>query len=262
MKDELRAGGDGTTHYSTRRTVRRLAALTVLTLAAPMTVSLASAWGVTAAATTVSSRAAARTASPTGGAKVVARNVSASPTAANGSGVNMNALVASAMSQIGRTTLYDPSYVTLAYPGGDVPMDRGVCTDVLIRAFRSVGIDLQVDVHEDMARNFSMYPKLGKSKPDTNIDHRRVKNLSVFFTRMGLARPVTQLASDYLPGDIVMWSVGGLDHTGLVVNALVPGTDRHQVVHNIGDGAQMEDILFGFPIMGHFRYPSHSSGGA
>lgn len=170
-------------------------------------------------------------------------------------GSTVTALVAAAKSQIGRTTSYDPAYVALAYPGGDVPIDRGVCTDVLIRAFRGIGIDLQVQVHQDMLKRFSTYPKYGRSSPDANIDHRRVKNLSTFFTHMGAARPVTQDAADYLPGDIVMWDVGGLDHTGLVVDTLVPGTDRHQVVHNIGDGAQMEDILFAFPVKGHFRYP-------
>ena len=175
------------------------------------------------------------------------------------SGIRINSVVSAAMSQVGVTTSYDPAYVPLAYPGGDVPLDRGVCTDVLIRAFRAVGIDLQVAVHEDMLRNFSAYPKLGRTRPDANIDHRRVKNLSVFFSRLGLTAPVTQTASDYLPGDIVMWNVGGLDHTGLVVESLVSGTSRHQVVHNIGDGAQEEDILFAYPIMGHFRYRAEST---
>ena len=172
------------------------------------------------------------------------------------SGIRINSVLSAAMSQVGVTTSYDPGYVPLAYPGGDVPLDRGVCTDVLIRAFRAVRIDLQVAVHEDMLRNFSVYPKLGRTRPDANIDHRRVKNLSVFFSRSGLTAPVTQTASDYLPGDIVMWNVGGLDHTGLVVDAVVSGTSRHLVVHNIGDGAQEEDVLFAYPIVGHFRYPA------
>lgn len=176
--------------------------------------------------------------------------------AAPSNALRVETLVTAAVSQIGRTTLYDPAYVRLAYPGGDVPMDRGVCTDVIIRAFRAIGIDLQLAVHEDMVRRFSSYPRTGRSTPDANIDHRRVKNLAVFFTRSGAAVPVTPRPSDYLPGDVVMWDVGGLAHTGLVADALAPGTDRHTIVHNIGDGTQMEDILFEFPITGHFRYPA------
>lgn len=176
--------------------------------------------------------------------------------AAPSNALRVEMLVTAAVSQIGRTTLYDPAYVRLAYPGGDVPIDRGVCTDVIIRAFRAIGIDLQLAVHEDMVRHFSSYPRTGRSTPDANIDHRRVKNLAVFFNRSGAAVPVTQRPSDYLPGDVVMWDVGGLAHTGLVADALAPGTDRHTIVHNIGDGTQMEDILFEFPITGHFRYPA------
>ena len=178
--------------------------------------------------------------------------------AAPSNALRVETLVTAAVSQIGRTTLYDPAYVRLAYPGGDVPIDRGVCTDVIIRAFRAIGIDLQLAVHEDMVRHFSSYPRTGRSTPDANIDHRRVKNLAVFFTRSGAAVPVTQRPSNYLPGDVVMWDVGGLAHTGLVADALAPGTDRHTIVHNIGDGTQMEDILFEFPITGHFRYPTAS----
>ncbi len=164
------------------------------------------------------------------------------------------------MSQIGRTVTYDPAYVKLDYPGGDVPIERGVCTDVLIRAFRGVGIDLQRVVHEDMLRNFRAYPKYGNKRPDANIDHRRVKNLAVYFKRQGLAVPITAAGADYHPGDIVNWDLGGgLDHTGLVVSTKVTGTDRYMVVHNIGAGAQMEDLLFSYKITGHFRYPSESN---
>ncbi|MBW8826925.1 MAG: DUF1287 domain-containing protein [Acidobacteria bacterium] len=170
-------------------------------------------------------------------------------------GATTDTLVAAALSQIGRTTLYDPSYVRLKYPGGDVPIDRGVCTDVVVRAFRGVGIDLQVAVHEDMARHFAAYPHYGKSRPDANIDHRRVFNLATFFARSGTAAPITHNGADYLPGDVVMWNVDGLAHTGLVASALADGTDHRLVVHNIGDGTQLEDILFEFPITGHFRYP-------
>lgn len=161
---------------------------------------------------------------------------------------------AAAKSQIGQTTLYDPAYTSLKYPGGDVPTERGVCTDVVIRAYRTIGIDLQVLVHEDMKKSFSSYPRTGLSKPDSNIDHRRVKNLSTFFTRQGSAVPITQDPTDYLPGDVVMWNVSGLAHTGLVSDDIVPDTNRHFVVHNIGAGTQTEDILFEFPITGHFRY--------
>lgn len=170
------------------------------------------------------------------------------------SAARVQTVIDAALSQIGRTTLYDPAYMTLAYPGGDVPMVRGVCTDVVIRAYRAIGVDLQVAVHQDMRRAFSAYPSSGRSVPDPNIDHRRVKNLLVFFSRAGAAAPKSLDAADYLPGDIVMWDVGGLAHTGLVVTATAPGSERHMIVHNIGDGAQLEDILFEFPITGHFRY--------
>ncbi len=187
------------------------------------------------------------------------RNVSVqrlvSPTAqAPDSAARVQTVIDAAMSQIGRTTIYDPAYVTLAYPGGDVPMVRGVCTDVVIRAYRAIGVDLQVAIYQDMRRAFSAYPSSGRSVPDPNIDHRRVKNMLVFFARAGAAAPKSLDAADYLPGDIVMWDVGGLAHTGLVVTATAPGSDRHMIVHNIGDGAQLEDILFEFPITGHFRY--------
>ncbi len=165
-------------------------------------------------------------------------------------------VVAAAKAQIGVTVVYDPSYVRLAYPGGDVPLDRGVCTDVLIRAYRAIGIDLQVEVHIDMVKHFASYPRTGVRKPDSNIDHRRVRNLATYFTRHGAAVPQTLNPADYLPGDIVMWDVSGLAHTGLVADTTEPGTSRRLIVHNIGEGTQMEDILFSFPITGHFRYPA------
>lgn len=163
-------------------------------------------------------------------------------------------VIDAAMSQIGQTTIYDPVYVALAYPGGDVPMVRGVCTDVVIRAYRAIGVDLQVAIHQDMRQAFSAYPSSGRSVPDRNIDHRRVRNMLVFFARAGASAPKSLDAADYLPGDIVMWDVSGLAHTGLVVTATAPGSDRRLIVHNIGSGAQLEDILFEFPITGHFRY--------
>ena len=161
-----------------------------------------------------------------------------------------------AHAQVGTTVLYDPAYVDLKYPGGDVPADRGVCTDVVIRAFRAVGIDLQQLVHEDMKAHFSAYPKnWGLSRPDTNIDHRRVPNLMTFFTRQGKSLPVTANASDYQPGDVVTWSIpGGVPHIGLVVTETSSEDPaRHLMIHNIGAGAKMEDVLFGFKVIGHYR---------
>ncbi len=161
-----------------------------------------------------------------------------------------------AHAQVGTTVLYDPAYADLKYPGGDVPADRGVCTDVVIRAFRAVGIDLQQLVHEDMKAHFSSYPKSwGLSRPDTNIDHRRVPNLMTFFARQGKSLPVTANVADYQSGDVVTWSLpGGLPHIGLVVNETSPEDPaRHLMIHNIGEGAKMEDVLFGFKITGHYR---------
>ena len=130
--------------------------------------------------------------------------------------VRLQTFIDAGVSQVGRTTLYDPAYGALAYPGGDVPMVRGLCTDVIIRAYRAIGFDLQVAVYQDMRRAFSAYPSSGRSVPDPNIDHRRVKNLLVFFTRAGAAAPKSLDAADYLPGDVVMWDVSALAHTGIV----------------------------------------------
>jgi uncharacterized protein len=165
-------------------------------------------------------------------------------------------VIASAISQVGKTRSYDPSYRRLAYPGGDVPIETGVCTDVVIRAFRSVGIDLQVLVHEDMSRNFSAYPRnWGLRRPDTNIDHRRVPNLATFFRRRGKSLPVTRRGTDYAPGDIVTWRLSsGVPHIGLVSNRKAAGTDRYLVVHNIGAGAQIEDVLFAYDVTGRYRW--------
>jgi len=151
---------------------------------------------------------------------------------------------------------YDPSYVRLSYPGGDVPADRGVCTDVVIRAYRKLGIDLQKEVHEDMKANFSLYPKRwGMKTTDRNIDHRRVPNLMTFFSRKGVVLPKTQNAEDYKPGDIVCWDLpNNLPHIGIVIDQKVPGTNRYKVVHNIGRGQIAEDCLFDFKITGHYRY--------
>lgn len=156
--------------------------------------------------------------------------------------------------QIGVTVSYDPSYVTLAYPGGDVPQDRGVCTDVVIRAMRLKGLDLQVAVHEDMKAHFSAYPdNWGLKRPDKNIDHRRVPNLQTYFRRRGWQVPVTENPEDYQPGDIVTCLVGGsLPHIMIVSDRKAPdGTPL--IIHNIGAGTQEEDCLFSFPLTGHYR---------
>lgn len=151
---------------------------------------------------------------------------------------------------------YDPSYYTISYPNGDVPSNKGVCTDVVIRVYRKLGIDLQKEVHEDMSVNFSKYPrKYGLSHTDKNIDHRRVPNLMTFFSRKGIVLPITSNAADYMPGDIVCWNLGGnITHIGLVVKQKAAHSQRHLVVHNIGAGQVMEDTLFSFKIIGHYRY--------
>jgi uncharacterized protein YijF (DUF1287 family) len=158
--------------------------------------------------------------------------------------------------QVGVTTGYDGSYRSIAYPNGDVPREVGVCTDVIIRAYRSTGVDLQKLVHEDMKAHFDAYPKKwGLRRPDTNIDHRRVPNLATFFTRRGGKLPVTRRGADYKPGDIVTWDLGGgVPHIGLVSDVPVRGTDRYLVVHNIGRGAQVEDMLFTYAVTGHYRF--------
>jgi uncharacterized protein YijF (DUF1287 family) len=151
---------------------------------------------------------------------------------------------------------YDPSYFKLTYPNGDVPANKGVCTDVVIRAYRKLGIDLQKLVHEDMQANFSKYPKnWGLKHTDKNIDHRRVPNLMTFFTRKGASKPITTKAADYLPGDIVCWNLGGgITHIGLVVNKKSTDGKRNLIVHNIGSGQLLEDCLFNFRIIGHYRF--------
>ena len=151
---------------------------------------------------------------------------------------------------------YDPSYFKIKYPNGDVPANKGVCTDVIIRAYRKLGIDLQQSVHEDMKNHFEKYPKTwGLKKTDTNIDHRRVPNLMVFFTRYGKVKPTTNNADDYLPGDIVCWNLGGaITHIGLVVNTKSSDGKRYLVVHNIGAGQVLADCLFEFKIIGHYTF--------
>jgi uncharacterized protein YijF (DUF1287 family) len=163
-------------------------------------------------------------------------------------------LVAAARGQIGVTVSYDPAYRKLAYPNGDVPMNTGVCCDVVIRALRRQGLDLQKELHEDMAAHFSEYPrKWGLKKPDPNIDHRRVPNLMTYFDRKGYSRPVTKNAADFAPGDIVTWLLpGGLTHIGIVSDRKT-SSGSPLIIHNIGSGTREEDILFAYRITGHFR---------
>jgi uncharacterized protein len=151
---------------------------------------------------------------------------------------------------------YDPGYFRIPYPNGDLPANKGVCTDVIIRAYRKLGIDLQKEVHEDMKMNFSVYPKYwGLPRPDRNIDHRRVPNLMRFFSRHGIIKPVTGDPKDYLPGDLVCWNLGGgITHIGLVVNLKSPDGQRNMIVHNIGGGQVLADCLFQFRIIGHYFY--------
>ncbi|WP_213994958.1 DUF1287 domain-containing protein [Arsukibacterium sp.] len=167
-------------------------------------------------------------------------------------------LVDAALERTRHSVRYDGAYRRISYPGGDVPADTGVCTDVVIRSYRALGIDLQQLVHEDMRDNFSSYPSKriwGLSRPDSNIDHRRVPNLQAFFRRHGTALPVTHNAEDYRPGAIVSWMLpGNLPHIGIVTNQLAPGSGRPMVVHNIGAGPKLEDRLFSYPITGHYHF--------
>ena len=163
------------------------------------------------------------------------------------------ALALAAESQVGTTVVYDPSYRRLAYPGGDVPIDRGVCSDVVIRTFRAIGVDLQVRLHEDMKRSFREYPQMWRlGAPDPNIDHRRVPNLMTYFRRNRTRLPIS---AAYEPGDVVAWRLpNGLHHVGIVSTRLAPGRTHRLVVHNIGRGAQLEDILHSFEKLGHYRW--------
>jgi hypothetical protein len=167
-------------------------------------------------------------------------------------------LNAAALARTRARVVYDPAYVRLAYPGGDVPADRGVCADVVIRSYRALGIDLQQLVHEDMRAAFEAYPKhWGLSRPDSNIDHRRVPNLETFLKRQGAALPASDDPADYRPGDLVAWNLRGasgfLPHIGIVTDRRGI-TGRPRVVHNIGAGPRLEDVLFNWPMTGHYRW--------
>lgn len=167
-------------------------------------------------------------------------------------------MVQAALERVQHTVRYDPAYVQLDYPNGDVPADTGVCTDEIIRSYRALGIDLQKLVHEDMQRAFGAYPQdWGLRSTDKNIDHRRVPNLRAFFKRHGASLPVTQNAADYLPGDLITCTVPpNLPHIAIVVPA-TDGSPTPWIVHNIGRGPKCEDRLFEFPITGHYRFHPH-----
>ncbi len=165
-------------------------------------------------------------------------------------------LAACALELTKQNATYDPAYFSIEYPNGDIPTDKGVCTDVIIRAYRKIGIDLQKEVHEDMSANFSTYPNIwGLTTTDKNIDHRRVPNLMTFFKRKGAEKPISDKAEDYFPGDIVCWNLGGaVTHIGIVVDKKSDDGKRNLIVHNIGAGQVLEDCLFDFKIIGHYRY--------
>ncbi|MEO8240309.1 MAG: DUF1287 domain-containing protein [Flavobacterium sp.] len=153
---------------------------------------------------------------------------------------------------------YDPRYFSIKYPNGDIPKNKGVCTDVIIRCYRKLNIDLQKEVHEDMVAHFSEYPNLkkwGMTKTDTNIDHRRVPNLEVFFERNGQKLAVTEDAATYKTGEIVTWMINGkLPHIGIITNKKSPDGKRNLIVHNVGGGQVLEDCLFDYEIVGHYSY--------
>ena len=167
-----------------------------------------------------------------------------------------DSLVAAAVERTAHSVIYDGSYHRLAYPGGDVAANRGVCTDVVIRTYRAMGIDLQKEVHEDMLANFGSYPALWDlTKPDPNIDHRRVPNLQQYFERQKAEVTITTNGNDYQPGDLVTWMLpGNLPHIGIIGHQKSKDGKRPLVIHNIGRGPRQEDALFDYTITGHYRF--------
>lgn len=165
-------------------------------------------------------------------------------------------LVDAALARTMVLVTYDGSYRKISYPGGDVPENIGVCTDVIIRCYRKLGIDLQKEVHEDMKKNFGLYPRnWGLKRPDTNIDHRRVPNLKTFFSRKGVKLPFSSNPDEFKPGDLVTWMLpGNLPHIGIVTDKRSDDGLRPMIVHNIGAGPVLEDMLFAFKITGRYRY--------
>ena len=178
------------------------------------------------------------------------------PLGLSAQGIFFDRLADSALTLTHQQVLYDPSYFSMDYPNGDVPAGRGVCTDVVIRAYRKLGIDLQQEVHLDMQAHFDKYPKKWSMKhTDANIDHRRVPNLMTFFSRKGTVLEISDDPEDYRPGDIVCWNLGGgTTHIGIVSKEISPDGKRHLIIHNIGAGQVLEDCLFNFKIIGHYRY--------
>jgi uncharacterized protein YijF (DUF1287 family) len=179
-------------------------------------------------------------------------------------GASVPDLVDAALERTKHSVRYDGAYHSISYPNGDVPANIGVCTDVIIRSYRQLNVDLQVLVHEDMQANFSEYPSKriwGLSRPDSNIDHRRVPNLQTFFTRHGVVLPISQNGKAYRSGDIVTWMLpGNLPHIGIIVNQGVGDKEKPYVVHNIGSGPILEDMLFDYQITGHYQYEATVSG--
>lgn len=174
------------------------------------------------------------------------------------SAITADELVAAALERTQHQVRYDGSYHRIPYPMGDVPADIGVCTDVVIRSYRALGLDLQALVHQDIKAHFSQYPSKriwGLSKPDSNIDHRRVPNLQTFFSRHGERLKVSDKGEDYQPGDLVTWTVTGhRPHIGIVTDKRSEDGKRPLIVHNIGQGPVLEDMLFDYPITGRFRF--------
>jgi len=165
-------------------------------------------------------------------------------------------LAAAALLLTEQEVAYDPAYYAIDYPMGDVPSGRGVCSDLVIRAYRYLDIDLQKEVHEDMQAHFDLYPDIwALRRPDANIDHRRVPNLMKYFERYGREMPMTTNPADYQAGDIVCWNLGGaITHIGILANRRSPDGLRPMVVHNIGRGQVLEDCLFDYRIIGHYIY--------
>jgi uncharacterized protein YijF (DUF1287 family) len=178
------------------------------------------------------------------------------------SGTHGDRLAAAALAHSREDVLYDPAYYMIDYPGGDVPRNKGVAADVIVRVFREVGIDLQERIHEDISKHFRLYPQLwGATGPDPNIDHRRVPNLQRYFIRNGETLSTSRNTGDYQPGDVVVWAIANAEtHIGIVVPGPGDSVGEPWVVHNIGVGVVWENALFDYQILGHYRYPAASAG--
>jgi uncharacterized protein YijF (DUF1287 family) len=178
------------------------------------------------------------------------------PTSILGQNNFFTQLADSALTLTQQNITYDPSYYSISYPNGDIPSDKGACTDVVIRAYRKLGIDLQKEVHEDMLVHFDKYPQnWGLTHTDKNIDHRRVPNLMTYFSRYGIVKKISENPEDYTPGDIVCWNLGGgITHIGIVSDKKSRWKNTPLIIHNIGAGQVIEDVLFQFKIIGHYQY--------